>query len=331
LNFKVNLTNSTVLQRHSQLHVVPDPLAIIRNLGDWNPVMNYGFSPTGTSGVYNVSVPNDNADQGVVTISLGSNHNSLTNPLIVVEGFDPGYYLTPESLTGFTTYGDWISSIPSQTTLYSLLTSQYDIVWIDFTDGSADIRNNAVVVEDVIRWVNANKTSSNPNVVLGLSMGGLCARYALKKMENGGETHQVGLFISHGVPEQGVSVPLSLQYLETHLNSLYLRAGPARGFYQMYSMFWNPTLPNLDGVLTLSDLPSAEEMLINHLNASYQIDNSVHNAWETELNALGYPSQGGIRNIAVSNGSECGQTQTLPQNGQILYLNGKLNTSLWAI
>lgn len=94
------------------------------------------------------------------------------------------------------------------------------------------------------------------------------------------------------------------------------------------SLFSGAYPADVGGLLNLSNSPAALQMLITHLNTSYQIDNSVHTAWQTELTSLGYPSQAGIKNVAISNGSECGQTQTLSQGGSMVSLNAKVNTSL---
>jgi alpha/beta superfamily hydrolase len=58
----------------------------------------------------------------------------------------------------------------------------YDIVYIDFDQGAGDLRENAYVVMAVIDWVNeqkANYNSEEPNVLLGISMGGVVGRLAL--------------------------------------------------------------------------------------------------------------------------------------------------------
>src|SRR6185437_2220512 len=282
LNFKVNLTNSTVLQSHSQLHVIADPLAGVGISVDWSPGMTHGFSAASQPGLYNVTSTatyNGIAGQGLVSVQLSRGHNSLTTPLIVAEGFDPGIYTDPENAAGVYSISDFNTSIGGSlsSTLINLLEGSgdhsipatYDIIFIDFKNGTDDIRRNALVVEDVIRWVNDNKTGSNQNVVLGLSMGGLCARYALKKMENAGETHQTRLFISDGTPEQGAVVPLGLQYADNHLHTLYVRSGIGVGLYDLIrflaSPFWSlPSLAGPAGLTSLVNTPAAKQMLVFH-------------------------------------------------------------------
>lgn len=61
--------------------------------------------------------------------------------------------------------------------------------------------------------------------------------------------------------------------------------------------------------LEVSNTPAARQMLINWVNTNFQVDNSWHTQWQTDLRTMGYPAQYGIRVVAVSNGSECAITQ----------------------
>ncbi len=356
-NFKVFLTNSTVLQSHSQVTVrgtVNNLTCYSAGCGSYTPPGGDSGTTLQTSAVTanTATVPadvisgaypnyffftgatyNGQYAEGMVTLHYGYGHSSLINPLIVVEGFDIGYYTNPESYAGTTSIADFNKDITNSksATLIKLLedptAATYDIVYITFKNGTDDIHRNALLVESVIRWVNANKAGNAKNVVLAQSMGGLCARYGLIMMEKNGETHQVRLFISHGTPEQGAVVPLGFQYLENHMNSFSMRLGFVSTLYSAIEFIG--TSPNVQGLLLLTDAPAAKQMLVNRINDNFQLDdNTVHNAWQSELTKLGYPSQGGIRNVAISNGSECGQSQTLTQGGQLLYLDGKLHTGI---
>lgn len=366
LNFKLTLTNGTVLQSHSQITVT----GTVDNSTCWGPQCSVYVPPGGggggsaqasfkktalTAGVTQVTPPdliagssstyyfqtgakyNGAPAQGKVTVHL-ANGQTLVNPLIIVEGFDDAYYTTPESWAGTLSLDYYRKyQIGLNSDLDNVMQSYYDVVFVDFKNGTDDIHRNALLVESVIRWVNQYKTGTNKNVVLGLSMGGLCARYALKTMENNGETHQVGLFICHGSPQQGAVIPLGLQAGNVHINSLYARAilgatdynGIANLYNNIESLYYKDNrMPNIGGMLSLNNSPAALQMEINHLNSNYQIDNTVHNAWQSELSALGYPSQGGIQNMAISNGSECGQAQALTPGGTILSLNANASTSI---
>ena len=49
--------------------------------------------------------------------------------------------------------------------------------------------------------------NSSPTLLVGHSMGGLVARYALKTMENKSEKHNVGTYVSYDSPHLGANVP----------------------------------------------------------------------------------------------------------------------------
>ncbi len=319
-NFKLHLTDYTVLQSHTQIHITQDPL--VTNSGGFNedtPTTSNGVTSTYANNIYTVASTatyNGVQGHGLITISYGSGHSSLTKPLIIAEGFDPGIFISPESQFGLNDIYDFKGYISKSLTLSSLILGNYDIVYIDFTNGTDDIKRNALVVEDVIRWVNAHKTGGNQNVVLGSSMGGLCARYALKKMEDASENHDTRLFISDDSPQQGANVPLGYQFMERHLSSFYIKLGILPTLADFIEVF-DRSLPVVDSILTLSETPAARQMLINYVDRNNLLDNSVHNAWQTELTNLGYPAQ--CRNIAISNGAECGTIQAYsPPGGQLL-------------
>jgi hypothetical protein len=329
LNFKVFLTDASVLVTHTQLHISPDPLTLFGGGAiEGNQIINNGVR----TGFYRNQYFVESTDtyhripgEGIITVKYAGAHTSLVKPLIVVEGFDQGIYTIPEYLNGVYSLNEFMLSVTNSSTL-NLLLPTYDIVFIDFRNGTDDIHRNALVVESVIRWVNATKTGGNPNVVLGLSMGSLCARYALKTMENNGETHDTRLFISHGGPQQGAEIPVAFQDLIEHAHNLYMRAGPASALYSIVRLF-APSLTNIGGVVSLSETPAAEQMLITRIKSNFTVDNTIHDNWQNELKSLGYPSQGGIRNIAISNGSNCGQTQTLSPGGQVFLVDGQMSTS----
>lgn len=56
---------------------------------------------------------------------------------------------------------------------------EYDIVYIDWQNGTNSIQHNSAVLKNVIAWVNANKQGNESNVLLGQSMGGVVGRYTL--------------------------------------------------------------------------------------------------------------------------------------------------------
>ena len=102
---------------------------------------------------------------------------------------------------------------------------EYDIIYVDWLNGVDDMRRNAELLETVIEWANTQKTdngSTEKNVVLGQSMGGVIARYALREMELENVDHETRLYISHDAPHQGANVPYGLQFMARHArNDMY--------------------------------------------------------------------------------------------------------------
>lgn len=120
----------------------------------------------------------------------------------------------------------WITVVPIPSNLLGTGTNDYDIIYVDWKIGTDYIQRNALLLEEIIRWVNNNKEPLGgiiqPNVIIGQSMGGLIARWALRDMENKGQNHQTRLFISYDSLHQGANVPLGYQYLARHARNLYV-------------------------------------------------------------------------------------------------------------
>ncbi len=327
MQMKLTLTNSTILYSHAEVTVSNTAAS---------------FCPT----CIVMDIPaNSNHSGATITI-----HNRTTaglrKPLIIAEGFDPGSILTPEKEFGTNSYrtfhNDLINSRPASapntpTELENILfnpiaaNNQYDIVYVDWKDGMDDIKRNAAALEDVIRNVNSLKAtagSSQNNVVMGISMGALAARWALKEMENNSENHQTNLYISYDGPHQGANVPLGAQYALRHLKSFALSTPAGDWAYFLYRITSSNFSINSSNLL---DVPAARQMVINYVNNDKNIDNSVHNAWQNDLKNMGYPNGvPGIpfRKIAVSDGSACGNLQDATPGSTLMSVNGNLNTNL---
>jgi hypothetical protein len=355
--FKLSLSNGTILYSHTDFEIVANSPSAAAANGEKRFI-----DPAGPRFFTTTETYLGQPATGWITIDYANADLRLRRPLIVAEGFDSGHILSPEERFGDT---DWesfrrqiiFSESPNLITLLQSNIQQYDIVYVDWGRGTDFIQRNALLLEAVIRWVNARKAQDNstqPNVVLGQSMGGLVARYALRRMENNGQDHQTRLYISYDSPHQGANVPIAYQHLGRHAGSIYLRSNipllltaydnirPIANFaIQLHNsiraMFDLAPLGQLPagpvgliyGALTLADTPAARQMLINRVSWDNQIENSMRVAWQTELRNLGYP-QGYVnrplRNVAVSNGSECGLEQGFSSNANLLTLNGKINT-----
>ncbi len=217
--------------------------------------------------------------------------NNLRKPLIFVEGFDP------DNSFGFGTSGNiysMINSIATNNLASSIHTRGYDIIILNFNDGGDYIQRNALLLVELIELVNSNKPGTDPVVIMGYSMGGLVARYALNYMEENNIDHEVQLFISIDSPHKGAHVPAGIQAMAKMFDS------PA-----YLTMF-----PDLASSLSQLNAPAARQMLKYRLSSSSVLSGELPLNFEfvsffSELDGMngcnGFPSK--CRNVAVSLGS----------------------------
>lgn len=253
---------------------------------------------------------------GDVTIETAGTDGILDKPLVIVEGFDPNnsvnYYssVIDPNYTG--PGGLNINIEPNKTLNQAIEDEGYDLVFINYRNGTDYIQRNAFMVAAVIDSVNKlKKIGAEKNVVLGMSMGGLVARYALRHMETIGKVHDTKLYISHDSPHQGANVPLAYQAFVRHLAGESIGWPVFLGFFTIDVVDLPEIVPALNDGLDLLKSPAAQQMLIYQLsgsggNTAVVSANSLQTTFINEFRYLGYPVQGGIRNIAISNGSECG-------------------------
>lgn len=274
---------------------------------------------------------------GEVTIIYNGSTTTLDKPLIVFEGYDTWKILTPDNPERNISWTDLLDEqyemgyfIPSFQS--SIASRGYDIVFVDFDNGTDYIQRNAYFAEAVIKAVNQRKSGNEPNVVMGISMGGLVARYALADMEARAVNHDARLFISMDSPHQGANVPLGLQAMIRHLTDIKVEVGiPVLG---LTGKIWDigATYPEYSALINLLQQPATRQMLIQQLSGfgeGMYIDNSLHTAFMQEYEQLGYPSQ--CRNIAVSNGSGATSTSWQYTPGTNIFdLDADCTASWWS-
>jgi hypothetical protein len=269
---------------------------------------------------------------GKIQISYASSNSTgqLRKPLIVAEGFD-AYGIMPGLLN--TDINVFLKMSPYPNNDFGKIDlnysdgnlkdkidiSQYDIVYVDNNIGTDDIRRNAKLFEEAINWVNAHKTGGQPNVVMGLSMGGLVARYALRDMEVAGKDHQTWKFISVDAPHKGANVPVSLQAAVRHLEDLDLKVF----FIKILSATQNKMLK---GAVDLLNSKAAKQMLIYQVTKDMAYDNSEYTAFMQEYDNLGFPQQ--CQNIAIADGSGQGAQIFTPES-TIVKLNESYTLNGW--
>lgn len=129
---------------------------------------------------------------GTLQIDDAGNDGLITKPLIVAEGFDTGLQGV-ENEFGENNINSFIRGVndPNSFNLEQLITGgtneifgdqDYDIIYVNWDNPRDYLERNAFVLEQVITWVNDQKVASGSteqNVILGQSMGGIIARYAL--------------------------------------------------------------------------------------------------------------------------------------------------------
>lgn len=248
---------------------------------------------------------------GDVYVKYASSNTAkrLKRPLIVAEGFDPSSLLTTVPNMSIDAFLRKLNVVYLENgqSFYAVLLSNYDIVYLDYTNGVDDIFRNARLLEDVIAWVNGQKagvTGAEPNVIMGVSMGGLVSKIALRRMEVEGGNHDTRLFISFDSPHRGANVPPAYQALVWHVNNL------VTGIYvdkEAYMLARSTATKQL------------LKLYVDYANGTFT--DSYSKSFMTNYESYSFPTN--CRNIAVVNGSNYGNTLFSP-NAKLLGINSKM-------
>lgn len=325
LKYKITYTNNSIMYSHSKIWIDYIPNEQARFNG--SPLLFNRLPITGSNW------QGSNAT-GFVTVELAAGHTQLTKPLIVIEGFDPFNSFNYRSLiNGIGAGGLRVPVDGNGNTLNDAIENEgYDLVFVDYANSKDFIQRNALMVENVITWVNglkANNPNAGKNVVLGMSMGGLVARYALRHMEQNNKTHDTKLYISHDTPHQGANVPLGIQAMARHLYGEEIRIPLLLTFFGLEEIPLPNVIGGLDVGYNLLQSPAAQQMLIYQLQGDGTnlavSNNTLSTAFYNEYHAMGNPTQGGIRNIAIANGSECGGNLPFNENSTLINLDLKID------
>jgi Secretion system C-terminal sorting domain/PKD-like domain len=217
--------------------------------------------------------------------------NTFDKPILIIEGFNIDREFTSRSL---------IQIINTSGLRDQLSALGYDFVTVRFTNNKASIIENAHALELLIGEINSIKAGTNKLNIIGLSMGGLIAKYCLKDMEDKSLSHNVANYFSYDAPHQGAYVPLGLQYLLTQGPSALAQFGR------------NPQVTDL-----VSKLQSEAgfQLLQLHVNG---VDNNGRNAFAAAYAAKGYPAQ--CNNYGIANGRGDGIGLGYPDGAQMIYL-----------
>jgi hypothetical protein len=134
------------------------------------------------------------------------------------------------------------------------------------------------------------------NVVMGLSMGGLVARYALAEMTKNSVDTETRLLITHDSPHRGANVPLGLQYLIQMAGELDLFGFDARDVYPQY-----------DEAINLLAEPATQQLLLYRATGptNFVNNNFLNGDYRSMITFSPSDPQPSYRFIATSLGSEC--------------------------
>lgn len=276
-----------------------------------------------------VSFPEPNSYLSMYNLNIGvyNSCSAISNPadkkvLIYLEGFDALDFIPSMDRGVAEIYNEQIL----KSGLDDLRRFGNDIYVVSWKNSRIDIKQNAQNVEGFIRWLKCNHPSEQPYVIIGESMGGLVARYALLDMEKNvlesecfkEKKHNTRLLITNDTPHRGANIPMSIQFLYQEITGLL---GP---FLQVAQK----------GILTAENLGldgmAAKQMLYYHVNMCLptSLPQAIYpspfkTAFMNDLAALGnYPKL--CKTMAMSDGSMSGANQTNDYDGSTRAANDDL-------
>lgn len=245
----------------------------------------------------------------------------LKKPLVVVEGYDINS-IAPKLKKNFS-FEDFIvmlNNVSGYDMNYQLDNlASYDLVFLDYNNGTDDIRRNAALVKEVINWVNNQKSNvpgNQPNVVLGISMGGLIARYALADMTKQNQNTQTRLLITHDSPHRGANTPLGLQAL-------------TKAFDESDILPWlsvTDLIPEAQQAANVLNEPATQQLLIVRAlsgSGGYATNTFLEDIYRPMVTFGTGGPQPTYSTIAVSLGAECG-APVLDPSTQLIHANGNV-------
>lgn len=222
----------------------------------------------------------------------------MVRPLIVVEGYEEYGVASASYGKMFDLLNLKILNSATENLTDYLYPYEYDLIYVDFDDGSDWIQRNAFVVKEVIKKVNEMKAAAGSveeNVIIGVSMGGIVSKYALLEMQANGPDHDTRLFFTYDSPLRGANIPIATQCLiKFMVDNLPTYAGDGI------------SIPSIDAIWDALQAPVPRQLLkyhVNGLSGGPGLNNVEHEGFMTELDALGGLN---MRHVALSNGAGTG-------------------------
>ncbi|MEM9383879.1 MAG: Mbeg1-like protein [Pseudomonadota bacterium] len=247
----------------------------------------HGYDPAGSA-------------TGVGVIFIGDD-GVFDRPVVIPDGFDRGSTRTWQCMYGLLSQSNLLNEV---------LANGYDVVLVDFDQGEGDVRGHAGVLTSILQQLEDHTTGLAPIALVGPSMGGIVARYALLSMEQDNTAHRIATLISYDSPHLGANISPAIQYT-TH----WLQRVSAQASDRWRSIDSPGARQLLRHHITGSALFPYESLPVegdglwdNDLETSYDVDlkpASEHIHLLNELAQMGdYPRV--ARMVAFSNGSNRG-------------------------
>jgi hypothetical protein len=154
---KITLSDNSILQCYNEYNVLRTSSVASRFQTPQSTIPTWGF----------INAVNGIRTGATVRVNYSVNNptSTLRKPLIVVEGYDVSTIAPSlQNNYGNRDFIDAITFEPGNTYDFNNQLDNiagYDLVFVDFNDGAADIVLNAGAVQEVINRVNANKVLDN--------------------------------------------------------------------------------------------------------------------------------------------------------------------------
>ncbi len=310
LTIQLTFTDATILKCYSSVRILKAS-AGSRMMSYQPSEVTIPFDPTA-----------NNHSGGDVTVQYSVNNTTpsgnrqFQKPFIVVEGFDmhDAAPLLMERGYDYESFRREITNVAfSSSGVYNTFNYNldniggYDLIFLNYRDGTDDILRNALLLQEVIEWVNANKaTGADQNVVMGISMGGLVGRYCLAKMTKDGVPTQTRLLITHDSPHRGANIPLGAQYAINDFQNMNLLG---RKMTQ-----W---IPQLKQVVELQKKEATIQQLIVRYNPqTFTVEDNTFlvpgGPYRQMVTFNGGDNQPTYEFVATSQGSQCAEPVMAP-------------------
>ncbi|ROS01692.1 PGAP1-like protein [Sinobacterium caligoides] len=246
-------------------------------------------------------------------------HGAMERLVIFVDGLNPDgeetvtsrFQRLKEAASGM--YNTMKSSAQNAAELAAL--SNSIILLADgMVHGGDSIEDNAYLVQDILKFASENRILRKNITVVGVSSGGVVARYALADLENKGQYHDVGTYISYDAPHRGANIPQSIQNLLPVMSSTI---GKVNGYVNKnfsavkkiggFDVKLDAVIG--DGGVTDQIKASIDEAtgqtltskMGSQLLLNSVIDTLPQYTFQQKLDEIGYPAS--TVNVAVTNGS----------------------------